>query len=155
MVRVDHCWSNSLLVLALFADDGSDSVHIGSSLGGKGLAANDGDVLLRDVLGSANELGGFELLEAVADVLTGGKGVVLSAGTVLLVRTVVLAEGLDTNLLSHVELVSDGGSTGVQPVIIVGSELSHASGLGIFGPGGDLDLVTFLQMLSESEDKFT
>ena len=92
------------------------------------------DVLVTDELGLADETGLLEFDEAVADVLTSGLGEVLSAGSDSLVATVVLAEGVDTGSLAHVELVGNGGGTDVKPVIIVGSELASAGSLGVLGP---------------------
>ena len=65
----------------------------------------------------------LELNEAVSDALTGGESGVLGASTVSLLLRVVLSEGVDTDLTSHVELVSDGGSTDVEPVIVVWSKV--------------------------------
>ena len=92
------------------------------------------DVLVTDELGLADETGLLEFDKAVADVLTSGLGEVLGAGAHALVATVVLAEGVDTALLAHVELVGDGGGTDVQPVVIVGGELPSAGSLGVLGP---------------------
>jgi hypothetical protein len=129
-----HDTGASLLGLAVFDDGGSDSVHISDALLGEGLANDDLNIVVADVLGGANVAGGLELLEAVADVLTSGLGEVLGAGAHALVATVVLAEGVDTALLAHVELVGDGGGTDVQPVVIVGGELPSAGSLGVLGP---------------------
>lgn len=92
------------------------------------------DILVTDELGSADKAGDLELLKAVADVLTSGLGEVLGAGAVSLVATVVLAEGVDTRSLAHVELVGNGCGTDVKPVIIIRSELTSAGSLGVLGP---------------------
>jgi hypothetical protein len=65
------------------------------------------DTFLTDVLGSANEAGSLKLDQAVADILTSSLTGVFGVGTVTLVATIVLTEGVDTNLLSNVELVSN------------------------------------------------
>jgi hypothetical protein len=41
---------------------------------------------------------------------------VLGASSVSLLRGVVLSQGVDTDLSSHVELVGDGSSPDVEPV---------------------------------------
>ena len=147
-IKCSQATSLSLLGLAVFDDSGGDSVHISDTLLGEGLANDDLNIVVADVLGSTNVAGSLKLLEAVADVLTSGVGEVLGAGAEALVATVVLTEGVDTTLLAHVELVGDGGGTDVQPVVIVGGELPSAGSLVVLGPSGDLDFVTFLQMLS-------
>ncbi len=57
-----------------------------------------------------------------------------AVGTIALVTTVVLAEGLDTDLASHVELVGNGGGAEVKPVIVVGAEFIGAGGLNVASP---------------------
>jgi hypothetical protein len=97
--------------LGLLDDVGGDSVHVGGALLGEGFSNNDLDTFVRDVLGGTDETGSLELDEAVADVLTSSFTGVLGSSSVVLVATVMLTEGLDTDLSSHVELVSDGGGT--------------------------------------------
>ena len=76
----------------------------------------------------------LELVEAVADVLSSCHlGDLLPCSTAGL-ATEVLAESLDTNLLSHVELVADGGSAGVEPVRVEGVQLLVESSLDGDGP---------------------
>lgn len=58
----------------------------------------------------------------------------LGAGTHSLGGGVVLSEGVDSNLTSHVELVGDGGSSDVKPVGVRRSEVLEASGLIVNGP---------------------
>merc|ERR1712031_83685 len=96
-------------LLALLGEMGSNSVHIGDSLLGENLTS--ANVLVLNHL--ADELSLLELLEAVPDDLTGGESGVLGASTNSLFRRVMLSEGVDTNLSSHVQLVSDGGSSNV------------------------------------------
>lgn len=92
------------------------------------------DTFLTDVLCSANETGSLKLDKAVADVLTSGEAAVFGVGTVALVSTIVLTEGVDTNFLSHVELVGNRGSAIVEPVAVIGCELMSAGGLGVLCP---------------------
>ena len=47
----------------------------------------------------------------------------LGVGSVSLVGSVVLSQSVDSNLASHVELIGDGSSSDVEPVIIVGGEV--------------------------------
>ena len=124
----------SISKLGLLDHVSGDSVHIGGSLHGEGFANNNLDAFVRDVLGGADETGSLELDEAVADVLTGSLTGVLGVGTVALVATVVLTEGVDTNLSSHVELVSDGGSTDVEPVVVIRGEFLEATSLNMASP---------------------
>ena len=112
----------------------SNAVHVHGTLGGKGFAHSDGAALLRLVLGFTDEASLLELLEAVADVLASGQSGVLHLDSTAGLATEVLAESLDSSLLSHVQLVADGGGTGVKPVIVEGSELLVASGLNGLGP---------------------
>ncbi len=112
----------------------SNAVHVHGALLGEALAHGDGAALLRLVLGLTNEASSLELLEAVADVLTGSHSGVLHLDATAGLATEVLAESLDTSLLSHVELVADGCGAGVEPVIVEGSELPVAGGLNDLGP---------------------
>lgn len=127
---------SSLLVglLGLLGDGGGDSVHVGAALLGQGLAEHDVATLVRHVLGKADKTGSLELDHAVADVLASSLAVVLGAGAVALVAAVVLAEGVDAEVLVHVQLVGNGGSSGVEPVVIIGSEFPSAGGLAVLGP---------------------
>ena len=96
----------------------------------------------------------FELDEAVSDALTGGESRVLGAGSVSLLSRVVLSEGVDSDFLSHVELVSNGGSSNVKPVWVIRGEILVASSLVVDGPLWHLDSVSLLQVLGESVNKF-
>ena len=113
---------------------GGNSVHVHDALLGERFAHGDGGALLGLVLGLANEAGLLELLEAVADVLAGSNSGVLPVGSVSGPATEVLAESLNTNLLSHVELVADGGGAGEKPVVVIWGELLEASSLNYLGP---------------------
>ena len=119
----------------------SNAVHVHGALGGKGFAHSDGAALLRLVLGLTDEAGLLELLKAVADVLSSGHSGVLHLDATAGLATEVLAESLDSSLLSHVQLVADGGGTGVKPVIVEGSELLVASGLNGLGPLLNISLI--------------
>ena len=94
--------------------------------------------------------GSLELDEAVSDALTGGESGVLSAGSVSLLSRVVLSEGVDSDLLSHVELVGNGGSSNVKPVWVIRGKILVASSLVVSGPLWHLDSVSLLQVLGKS-----
>jgi hypothetical protein len=61
----------------------------------------------------ADKLSLFELNEAVPDAFTSDDSASFLAGSVSLLSTVVLSEGVDSDLLSHVELIGNGGSSHV------------------------------------------
>lgn len=113
---------------------GSDSVHIHDALLGESLAHGDGRAFLRLVLGLSDEASLLELLEAVADVLASSLARFLNLGAAVSLASEVLAEPVDASLLSHVELVADGGGAGVEPVVIERGEFLVASGLNGLGP---------------------
>lgn len=112
----------------------SDTVHVHGALLGQALAHGNAAALLGLVLGLADEASLLELLKAVADVLTSGHAGVLRLNTAAGLATEVLAESLHTNLLSHVELVADSSSAGVEPVIVQRVELLVAGSLNGLGP---------------------
>jgi hypothetical protein len=129
MFRTSNQWckrTNYSVLLELLDETSGDSVHIGGSLLGKGLSNNNLDTFLTDILGCTNETGSLKLDQAVADVLTSSLTGVLGVGTVTLVSTIVLTEGVDTNLLSNVELVGNGGSAVVKPIAVKWSEFASA-----------------------------
>lgn len=126
--------TNYSVLLELLDETSGDSVHIGCALLGKGLSNNNLDTFLTDVLGCTNETGSLELDKAVADVLTSSLAGVLGVGSVTLVATVVLAEGVYSNLLSNVELVSNGGSAVVKPIAVKWSEFASAGSLDVLCP---------------------
>ena len=132
LVRRNGICSLATLLLAELLD--GDAVHVHNALLGEALAQGDGAALLGLVLGLANEASLLQLLEAVADVLASSQSVVLSVGAVAGAATEVLAEALNADLLSHVQLVADGGSAGVQPVVVEGSEFPEAGSLNGLGP---------------------
>jgi len=123
--------SSLLLVLDNLA---GDSVHVGDTSLGEGLAVDHGSTVgvLEGHL--ANELGLLELLEAVSDALASGKSGVLGDGASSLGGRVVLSQGVDTDLSSHVQLVGDGGGSDVKPVGIIGGEVLEAAGLVVRSP---------------------
>ncbi len=121
-------------LLSLLGNLRSDSVHVLGTLLGEGLANNLAGTIV--VLDSdlSDETGGLELLHAVSDVLTSSLAGVLGAGTSSPSIGVVLSEGVDSNSTSDVQLVGDGGSSDVKPVIIVWWEILGEGGLVVIGP---------------------
>ena len=111
-----------------------DAIHVHGALLGQALSHGDAAALLRLVLGLTDESHLLELLKAVSDVLSSGVAVVLRLDTAASLATVVLAESLDANLLSHVELVANGGCASVKPVIVQGVQLLVAGSLNGHGP---------------------
>ena len=71
----------------------------------------------------------LELLETVADVLSSSLSGDFFSDTTACSATVVLAETLDADLLSHVELVADRCCAGVNPVVIKWVKLLVAGSL--------------------------
>ena len=118
----------------LLGDLRGNSVHVGGTLLGQSLSVDAlGSILVLE-LELANKTSSFELHHAVSNALSSAHSVVLSVSAVSLVSTVVLSEGVDTNLASNVELVGDGGSSDVEPVGIIGSEVPGAGSLVVGGP---------------------
>ena len=111
-----------------------NAIHVHGALLGQALAHGDAAALLRLVLCLTDEAHLLELLKAVSDVLSSGVAVVLRLDTAASLATVVLAESLDANLLSHVELVANGGCACVKPVIVQGVQLLVAGSLNGHGP---------------------
>ena len=122
------------LLLALLGNLRSNSIHVGLSLLGEGLAHESLIAVLVLEAHLADELGVLELEQAVSDALAGGESGVLSAGAPSLGGGIVLSEGVHTDLAAHVKLVSDGGSTDVEPVSVIGSEVLVACGFIIGSP---------------------
>lgn len=127
-----HAYTCSLLLL--LGNLGSNSVHIGLALFGESLSDQCAISVLVLKAHLSNELGMLELNEAVSDALASGESAVLGAGSVSLCLGVVLSESVDTDLSSHVELVSDGSSTDVEPVLINWREVLVACGFIVGGP---------------------
>jgi len=138
-------------LLLLLHGLGGDSVHV--PLLGESLAHGDGGAFGRVELGGSDEACFLKLLHAETDVLTSCSAGVLWLGSVSCSVTIVLAETVDTDLLAHVELVSDGGRTDIEPVVVVWGELLLASGLNVLGPVWHLDFVSLLEMRSEYFDE--
>lgn len=126
--------SYSLGLSASVGNLSGNSVHIGGSLLGEGLSGLDLGAILGFVVHLSDELSLLKLDEAVSDALSSDESVSLGAGSESLLGSVVLSEGVDSDLLSHVELVSNGGSSDVKPVWIVWGEILHASGFIVVGP---------------------
>ena len=124
----------SFLSVHVLGDLGSNSVHVGGSFLGKSFT-NDEVLTIFILVGDLSDEGSsLELDENVSDGFTSGESGVLGAGTVSLLGTVMLSEGVDSNLSSHVELVGDGGSSDVKPVSIVRSEILEACCFIVDGP---------------------
>ena len=121
-------------LLVLLGDLGSNSVHVGDALLGESLTVDHGSAVLGSPGDLADEAGVLKLEEAVADALTSTESVMLSLDTVSLLRGVVLTEGVNTGLTTHVELVGNGSSSHVDPVGIIGSKVLEAGGLVVDGP---------------------
>ena len=128
------CSLSSLGLSGSVGDLSGDSVHIGGSLLGEGLSIWNGVAVLGLVVHLSDKLSLFELDEAVSDALSGDESVSLSAGSVSLFSTVVLSEGVDSDLLSHVELIGNGGSSNVKPVWVIWGKILVASSLVVVGP---------------------
>ena len=100
----------------------------------EGLSDGDGiSIVVLEGDGGKDSLGS-ELVNAVADVLSGGDALVGFAGTISLLSTVVSSHSVDTDLLSHVDLVCNGGGTGVEPVGVVGTKFLADSGFDVVSP---------------------
>ena len=112
----------------------SDSVHIGGTFFGEGFTV-DGNVSVLVLVGHAsNQLSVLELNKAVSDAFSSDESGVLLLDTISLLGRVVLSEGVDTNLSSHVELVCDGGSSDVKPVWVIRSQVLLACSLVVDSP---------------------
>ena len=112
-----------------------ESVHVHNSFWSQTLSHGDGSAVnIRLELGNSNETSSLELGKAVSDELSSGHSSVLASGAVSLLSSVMLTESLNSTLLSHVELVADGGSSGVEPVLGVWRELLKACSLSVLGP---------------------
>ena len=101
----------------------SDAVHVHGALLGQALSHSDAAALFGLVLGLTDEASLLELVEAVADVLSSCHLSDLLSCSTAGFATEVLTESLDTDLLSHVELVADGSGAHVEPVVVEGVQL--------------------------------
>ena len=133
---------------------GGNSVHIGGTLLGKSLTRDELLTIFTFDDHFSDILSSLEFNEAVSDVLTSDESAVLGADTVSLLTGVVLSEGVDTNLTSHVELISDGGSSDVKPVLVIRRKILVTGCLIVHSPLWNVDLVTLLEMLGESLNEF-
>lgn len=113
---------------------GGNSVHVSSSLLGKSFTNDEVFTIFALVGDLSNEGGSLQLHEDVSDGFSGGESAVLGAGSVSLLGSVVLSEGGDSNLTSHVELVGDGGSSDVEPVWVVWGEVLETGCFIVNGP---------------------
>lgn len=171
-------WASSFLCLLLFLDErSSDSIHVGGTLVGEGLSSALLLAVIELVLNLANESLLFELLQAVSDELSCSLSLVRRCGSPSLFATVVGSQSWNSNLASDVKLISDGGSSYVEPVRVIRGQFLEASGLNVCSPLlniinikieerdtksraksttyiRDLELVSFLKMLSEGFDEF-
>lgn len=100
----------------------------------EGLSDGDGVSIVVLEGNSGEDSLGSELVDAVADVLTGRGGDVGLADTISLFTTVMSSHSVDTDLLSHVDLVCNGGGTDVEPVSIIGSEFLADTGFDVVSP---------------------
>ena len=111
-----------------------NSVHVSGSLSGERLAHGEGGAIIGEESNEANETSSFELLEAVADVLATGGSVGVGAGTSSDLGAEVSTETVNTTLLSHVELVSNSGSSDVEPVFVIRAQIFISSSLNNASP---------------------
>ena len=124
--------SSSLLGFLGVSDD--KTVHIHDSLLGQTLAHGDGSSIRRLKSGGSNKTSLLELGKAVALDSSCGQADSLSLGSTVLLSSEMLTEALDSDVLSHVELVTNSGGTNVKPVRGVWRELFKASSLSVLGP---------------------
>lgn len=138
-----------LLLLGVLDEGSGDAVHVGGASLSQGLAHGNGGAIIALQGDGSEDSSGGELIDAVADVLAGSAPLVRLARSIASASSVVPAHAVDTDLLAHVDLVCDGGSTGVEPVVVIRGELLEARSLNVLAPVRDLDFVSLLQMLSE------
>ena len=115
-------------VLLLFSNLGGNTIHVSYSLFSKGLA-HDNFLTIILILGDTNKSGCLKLDQTVSDVFSCGLSSVFSSGAIAVGATIVLAKTLNSNLLSHVDLVSNAGCAGVKPIIVLRSKFLEASSL--------------------------
>ena len=121
--------------LVRFLGMGDDkTVHIHDSLLGQTLAHGDGSSIRRLKSGGSNKTSLLELGKAVALDSSCGQADSLFLGSTVLLSSEMLTEALDSDVLSHVELVTNSGGTSVKPVRGVWRELFKASSLSVLGP---------------------
>lgn len=125
---------NSLLLLSILVDLGSDSVHVSDSNLGEGLTSSGFVSVFTLESDEADESSGFQLLEAVSDVSTGSSGSSFGFSSSLFFGSVVGSEGGDSYSLSHVKLVGNRGSSGVEPVLVVWGQILISSSFSVSDP---------------------
>ena len=112
-------------VLLLSSNLGGNAVHVSCTLFSEGFAHDDALTVIL-VLGDSNKSGCLKLDQTVSDVFSSCFAGVLSSGAVTVDASVVLAETLNADLLSNVDLVSNAGGAGVKPIIVLRSKLLEA-----------------------------
>ncbi len=126
--------SSLLGLLLLLHELRGDSIHVSGAFLCQGLSGGLLLAILRLVLDLSNETSVLELLQAVSDHFTSALVVLGRADAVSLLATVVGLKGGDADLASDIELVSNGGSSDVEPVAVVGSKILVTSSLNVLGP---------------------
>jgi len=127
--------THSLLGLLLVLHDlRGDPIHVSGSFLCQSLSGGLLAAVLTLVLDLADEACLLELSQAVSDHFTSTLVVLGWANAASLLATVVGLEGRDSDLTSDVQLVSNGGSSGVEPVGLVGSKILVTSSLNVLGP---------------------
>lgn len=147
--RVERTFSLLLFLVV----GGDETVHVHDTLLGQTLAHGHRDTFVGLEFGSANKSHGLELVEAVANALSTGEGFVVLSGTISLVSSIVSAESLNSNLLSDVELVGEGGGAGIKPVLGVWGELFETGSLNVLGPLSVLNIIKLEKALGKQIDK--
>ena len=126
--------SSLLGLLLLLHELRGDSIHVSGAFLCQGLSGGLLLAILRLVLDLSNETSVLKLLQAVSDHFTSSLVVLGRADAVSLLATVVGLKGGDADLASDIELVSNGGSSDVEPVTVVGSKILVTSSLNVLGP---------------------
>lgn len=126
--------SSLLGLLLLLHELRGDSIHVSGAFLCQGLSGGLLLAILRLVLDLSNETSILELSQAVSDHFSSSLVVLGWADTVSLLATVVGLKGGNADLTSDIELVSNGGSSDVEPVAVVGSEILVTSSLNVLGP---------------------
>ena len=142
--RVTHRWqlnSPNLLAwckrcsfLLLLEVGEGDTVHVHDSLLSQALTHGEGLTIWGLELGSSDNVESLKLSEAVSEVLSSSLTSVLGLGSTSGLGSVVLTETGDTDLTSHVDLVSNRSGTGVEPVLGVWRKFLEAASLNDLSP---------------------
>ena len=126
--------SSLLGLLLLLHELRGDSIHVSGAFLCQGLSGGLLLAILTLVLDLSNETSVLELSQAVSDHFSSCLVVLGRADAASLLATVVSLKGGDTDLASDIELVSNGGSSDVEPVAVVGSKILVTSSLNVLGP---------------------